>query len=775
MEKTNPIQLVKTRGQSDVFLKEGGGGNNPPSWATADAIMTNALSLRESFDTFEELFTEREHNLNPLPILFIATLNEHATAKSYRANARSIFDGKQTRNIIGVSDTNKLLVKIDNKSELDRISQNVSPEMLGKISKDKKFGIAAVTGIELFTPYIDDEIDTDQVKVKLVDYLNAELNRRAENIFMTGCRTAGISVKRIDYASDIHVFCADIRGHQDIDTLSTMDSVISVKKMPYIELSISPEPFNTQVEVKKPAQGENYPKVGLMDSGIESIPHLSDWIEGENQNIANLSDEDINLRHGTAVAGILNYGDELQGQNWTGCSPMKITSCIINTDESNVRMYEAEMIEHIKSAIRNNPNIKVWNLSQGSTTEVSDTSFSDFAFALDSLQKEFNILICKSAGNIDYRKPNETRICQGADSVRSLVVASAAHEYTGNGDALAGQKSPFSRIGPGPEFLSKPDIAHYGGNAHTGVCSFTETGYQCASLRGTSFSTPRITAMAANLAHRLNRDFDPYLIKALLVHNATYPNISGKDSKTLLNELGHGIPPDINSILNNDDNEFTMIWQPDLSNDAQIRDIPFPASLVNENDHFYGDITVTVVTDPILKATEGSEYCQSDVEVLLQTYDRTQYYTLGAVGTSPMYRNSIRLVNPRNMLAKDLYSQKARKSEYMEERTLIETAQKYQPIKKYHINLEQIKNGYLQYINSGRKWCLRINTLYRDATIADREVDGVFEPVKATIIITIRDPKKKGSVYTECYRHLSEHNFEHSDIVIRQDINISNE
>lgn len=774
MEKTNPIQLVKTRGQSDVFFKEGGGGNNVPSWATDDAITTNASSLRESFDAFERLFTEREQNSNPLPALFVATLNEHATAKSYRANARSIFDVRQKRNIIGISDTNKLLVKIDNKHDLARISRNVNPESLSTISKDKKFGIAAITGIDLFTPYVDDEIDMGQVKVKLVDYLNAELNRMAERIFMTGCRDAGISVKRVDYASDVHIFCADISEQRDVDILATMDSVISVKKMPYIELSISPEPFNTQIEVKEPVQGEDYPKVGLMDSGIDAIPHLSDWIEGVNQNIANLADEDINLRHGTAVAGILNYGDELQGQTWTGCSPMKITSCIINTDESNVRMYESEMIEHIKSSIRSNPDIKVWNLSQGSTTEISDTSFSDFAIALDSLQKEFNVLICKSAGNIDNRKPNETRICQGADSIRSLVVASAAHEYTGEGDALAGQKSPFSRIGPGPEFLSKPDIAHYGGNTRTGICSFSETGYQCTSLRGTSFSTPRITAMAANLAHRLNRDFDPSLIKALLVHNATYPNTSGKDSKTLLKELGHGIPPDINSILNNDDDEFTMIWQPDLTNDAQIRDIPFPTSLVGEDGHFYGDITVTVVSDPILKTTEGNEYCQSDVEVLLQTYDRTQYYTLGAVGTSPMYRNSIRLVNPKNMLGKDLYSRRARTTEYMEERTLIETAQKYQPIKKYHINLEQIRKGNLQFIKSDRKWCLRINALYRDATIVDREFDGVIDPVKATIIITIKDPKKKGIVYSECYRHLSEHNFEHSDIVIRQDINISN-
>lgn len=774
MKKTNPIQLVKTRGSVDVFLKEGGGSKKYPSWATEESIMTNAISLRESFRSFEELFEERENKQNALPLLFVATLNKHAIAKSYRANARSIFDGRQKRNIIGVYDTNKLLVKIDNRDDLRRISKTVSEENLPTISKDKKFGIAAVTGISLFSPYVETEIETAQVKVRLADYLDAEINSLAEQIFLTECSASKIHAIKIDYAPDVHIFCAKIDGKDDIDRIATMDSVISVKKMPYVELSISQEPFNTQIDIKEPVDNEYYPRVGLLDSGIELIPHLSKWIENQNQNIAGLADDDINYRHGTAVAGILNYGDELQKTNWTRCSPMKITSCIVNTDENNVRMFEYEMIEHVKTAIKNNTGIKVWNLSQGSTSEINDASFSDFAIALDSLQKEYNVLICKSAGNIDPRRPDETRICQGADSVRSLVVASAAHECRSNGDAPAGQRSPFSRVGPGPTSLLKPDIAHYGGNAHTGVCSFTETGYQCTCIKGTSFSTPRITALAANLTYRLNREFDPTLIKALLIHNATYPNMNGKDSNTLLKELGYGIPPDIDTILNNDDDEFTMIWQPDLSNDAQIRDIPFPPSLVDVNGYFYGDITVTLVTDPVLKSTEGSEYCQSDVEVLLQTYDRTQYYTLGAVGTPSCYRNSIRLVNPQNMLAKNLYSKKTQKGG-MDERFLIDAAQKYQPVKKYHVNLERIKKSNLRYLTSNRKWCLRVNALYRDAAMTDRDYNGILDPVKATIIITIKDPKKNGKVYSECYRHLSEYNFEHSDIVIQQNVKVNNE
>lgn len=49
MRKTNPIQIVKTRGQKDVFLKEGCSSDTIPDWASDDAIFANASNLRESF------------------------------------------------------------------------------------------------------------------------------------------------------------------------------------------------------------------------------------------------------------------------------------------------------------------------------------------------------------------------------------------------------------------------------------------------------------------------------------------------------------------------------------------------------------------------------------------------------------------------------------------------------------------------------------------------------------------------------------------------------
>ena len=102
--KNLPIQFVQTRGERDVFLKEGGGSDELPKWVTDAAIERNASVMRASFQMLEQEFDRRvERNESDLPILAVATLHEKATAKSYRGNVRQIFDNKNKRNVIGMS------------------------------------------------------------------------------------------------------------------------------------------------------------------------------------------------------------------------------------------------------------------------------------------------------------------------------------------------------------------------------------------------------------------------------------------------------------------------------------------------------------------------------------------------------------------------------------------------------------------------------------------------------------------------------------------------
>ena len=447
--KTLPIQLVHTREEQDRFLKEGMGDNKLPKWATQETVSTHAAMMSETFRAVAQKFDTREED--GLPVMMVATLDEHATArKSFRANVRAVFDIREKRNVLGKESHRGLLVKVDNRADLQRINERVSQASQAIASQDRICGVAVVDDLRLFRPTVENDIKGGTLKVRMVNYHDERLNNLSESLICKFGEQNGVTIRRLNYTNELRLFAVDNANPDIVAGLATMDSVISVKKMPYFELSFSPEPYNTEIEVQSPQNGESYPNVGLLDSGVAAIPHLQPWIVGDDQNIAGLEEIDINRRHGTSVAAIINYGDALQGKRWTGTCPSMITSCIVNTDEHTMHISEEEMIEHIKTAISTNPGVKVWNLSQGSTIEVSDDDFSDFAVTLDTIQKEKQILICKSGGNIRYDAPENTRITQGADSLMSLVVGSIAHEKIHAHDLEEGSRSPFSRIGYAP-------------------------------------------------------------------------------------------------------------------------------------------------------------------------------------------------------------------------------------------------------------------------------------------------------------------------------------
>lgn len=771
MNKNLPIQFVETRGERDQFLKEGMGDNSLPAWSTEESLVAHVGIMENTFSGVDRIFDAREEE--GLPILMVATLDKRAAKrKAYRANARSIFDSRNKRNVIGKNSHQGLLVKVDCKNDLQMMRHNITGE---NISQDKRCGIAVIENLQLYHPYIEDDLIGRRVKVRLVDYQDQRLNELANHKMSQVIEQCNVNAHSLDYCPGLNLYVVENVNKEVIEALVTMDSVISVKKMPYFELTVSPEEFNTKIEVRRPVDGESYPRVGLLDSGVEPIPHLAPWIESE-ENIAGLEENDIRRLHGTSVASIINYGDALENKVLTGTTPMYIRSCIVNTDDRVIRISEDEMVEHIKTAIFNNRDIDIWNLSQGSSYEIEDDEFSEFAMALDNIQKENHILICKSAGNIDFRFPDQTRITQGAESLLSLTVGSVAHVCESEEDVPVGGRSHFSRVGSGPGGAVKPDLVHVGGNKSVGVNSFSDTGFQSNAYRGTSFSTPRVTALAANLAYRMNRRFDPLLIKALLIHSAKYHYLTTDNSKVILNELGFGMPATLDDILYNDPDEFTMVWKPELNDgvDMQIQDIPFPANLVNDG-YFIGEVSVTVVTNPILRKTEKSEYCQSDVKVALQSYDRIEYVVLGAAGTPRTYRNSERLVNPKNILTKDLYKASSFRSINPVERTVI-CGEEYLAVKNYHVNLEQMRPANRNsYLNENKRWCLSIEATNRDATTADKMNGLDVGTAEAVVIITIKDPKRTGIVYNACLQALDEHNFAHSDIVIRQNINVVNE
>ena len=357
----------------------------------------------------------------------------------------------------------------------------------------------------------------------------------------------------------------------------------------------------------------------------------------------------------------------------------------------------------------------------------------------------------------------------------SLVVGSIAHEKNTERDAEVNDRSPFSRIGPGVENNTKPDLVHYGGNWDTHISAFSIFGRQFCMWSGTSFSTPRIASLAANVQYRLGGLFDPLLIRAVLVHNATYPVNICKTTEDFKHEMGFGIPVTLDNILLDDPDESTMIFchTMDKGMDVQSLDFPFPESMVDDEGYYYGDITVTLAVDPVLIASQGCEYCQSQVNVFLDTFNQVDHVNLSQ---SPMMRNEARMSkDSANVLNDSYYKRAAFKTEKANERILIEKGNKYQPIKKYHVSLSDMTPANKKKIlQQGKKWALKLEGLYRQASEASRELDGIDISQKIVLIVTIKDPKKRGVIYNECKHLLGIRGYAHNDIEIRNTIRVEN-
>ncbi|WP_431090773.1 S8 family peptidase [Paenibacillus sp. 8b26] len=788
MDKNLPIKIFEKRFEVDDRQTEAGGSDQPPKWVLSEVeLKSKSDILTDELQIAETRVNEKFKKHNNIPVVIKARLVTDAIAKSHRSELSQFFNAKKREKTIGFSDNQELLIRIDKLSELSQISNN-----LKQFDKNAK-AISGIEGIEVFEPLI--EVDSEPtikkdkniLKVKLFNYNNYQINSTVLNEFIkliSGNPHMELD-KTVKYSEQltIHQIIAD--SLEVISELEDFSAVLSIEPMPTIDLVDDDFFIEETIQIPAPDKDKQYPVVGILDSGIADIPQLAPWIVGRH---TNYPEDFIDPSHGTFVAGIVCFGDFLENHPYTGSQGIKLFDARVFPNLNLETITEADLIDNVRDVIEAyGESIKIWNMSLGSKTEVKLSEFSDFGIALDNIQDENEVLIIKSAGNCsNFLKGNPvSKIAKGADSVRSLTVGSIAHSQTANDIAPYNHVSPFSRIGPGPSNIIKPDLVHYGGNAgvdnsgkliKNGVRSFKTDGSVKADI-GTSFSTPRISALAADLNDRLSEEFDPILLKSLIIHSAKFPAEVSSPINNKINQFGFGMPTNSSDILYNDPHEITLVLRDSLNKGEfiEILDFPYPESLIDSEGNYYGQIRVTVVNTPVLIDGQGPEYCQSNIDVKFGTYDQKTARDT----TKRNIRNPIGRVGAQNLLNSSNFSKKksleSLKKFSQTEKILVQYGDKFYPNKKYALDLSELTPSKKEkLLQSPKKWYLKVTGLYRDFIEAKEEIERMGLAQDFCVLITIRDPFGKELVYDEVTQLLSANNFIHRNIRLRQDINIDN-
>lgn len=610
-----PIMMIKQRAVDDTKVEPGGSSEKPGWVLTGDELIDRAqelsLGLLSSYDN-------EPHN-DAMPYVFEVKLDGRDTAKSKRTPVVDMLDiegADGPSHVVGMKGSSSLIVQAKDESQVQVIAS--------RIEDYERYDVAlsCITGIERFKPEIESASECDVYKARLIDF--GDDNRAYEETFEANLAALGVVFERVEYAKDLAIYRlhADAEQVQAIADGSSGESLFYIRSMPICRAILDGDSGGDLPDVIYPDPSQDYPVVGVLDNGISRIEHLEPWLVGDR--ISNYIDSDIAADHGTFVSGVITYGDALEQKDWVGGLPVRLIDGAVFPADG--KLDEAELVENIRFVVSQTyQRVKVYNLSISFEPEICDDAFSDLGIALDDIQDDYGVLICKSAGNSRINVfGTKRRILQGADSVRAITVGSAAHAKGEFDMAEVGSASPFSRKGPGPEFIVKPEVSHYGGNAgidplghytRTEVHSFDVRGNSAYAV-GTSFSTPRVSALAANLHNAIAADFDPLLIKALIAHSSIFPGDALVPTDEKVMEMGFGVPKSLFDILGNDPHTATIVLRGTLrrGESIDILDFPMPQSLVRDG-YYKGQITLTAALSPLRAANQGGEYCQSDLEV----------------------------------------------------------------------------------------------------------------------------------------------------------------
>ena len=348
---------------------------------------------------------------------------------------------------------------------------------------------------------------------------------------------------------------------------------------------------NTEEIIKIP-KPQNEPIIGVLDTQFDENVYFNEWVEYENRldNAIDITKEDC--FHGTAVSSIIVDGPSFNQELDDGCGRFRVRHFGISTAYG---FSSFSILKMIRSIVAENRDIKVWNLSLGSSMEIDLNFISPEAAELDRIQSEFDVIFIIAGTNSRNNKKN-MRIGAPADSLNSLVV---------NSVDSAGQSASYTRVGPVLSFFHKPDVSYYGGDKDRRIVVCSPTG--ACTVSGTSFAAPWIARKMAYLIHIMGLSREA--AKALIIDSAA----GWKRQDDGSHSIGYGIVPKrIEDILYSSNDEIKFIMTGTIDEyETYTYNIPVP-QVMKAHPYF---ARATLVYFPKSDRNQGVDYTATEMDI----------------------------------------------------------------------------------------------------------------------------------------------------------------
>lgn len=340
------------------------------------------------------------------------------------------------------------------------------------------------------------------------------------------------------------------------------------------------------------------PIIGVIDTLIEDDPaqvYFADWVDARDMVDPRIPRDEASYLHGTCVSSIIVDGPSLNPLKDDGCGRFRVRHFGI---AASMRFSVFELVRNLRSIVASNTDIKVWNLSLGSSLEVPRFSISPIASIIDELQREYDVVFV-IAGTNDAHPVEGERKCLGspADSINALVVNAVRSD---------GSAASYARRGPVLDFFGKPDVAYFGGDCGD-PCLTWAPGAERYS-KGTSYAAPWIARKMAYLMHVVGLPREA--AKALIIDSA-----AGWGPQEDPDVIGYGVVPTrIEDIVRSRDDEIRFVLF-GTAGPYQTFNYNIPVPMHKGKQPYYSKATLCYF--PRCSRNQGVDYTNTEIDFKL--------------------------------------------------------------------------------------------------------------------------------------------------------------